>query len=365
MATVTTKKSSAPRKLPDIKWGHNNHALIWALLTEIEKPKNRPLFFGRVNANDNTTGDSKANVCKRLAEAIFPEECKIDAVGMGKRVKAKIEALFKEYKKHSARLRLTGEGVMGHGDGENDPDPSRVPDDSTTGTRLDFYIHANGPDENTPERAKNIWDEITATFPFFPHLHQSLGTRPNVGPIVVATPLGPNGGQTVWLQPPTGNNTVNESNIDPVLLQEDRDCSAADHAQVTDVTPVVPHAPTRGPKGSSALRTAYEKASRTQLVPQKRSIAETMLEMAQGNMRIMQNKAEQELGLAKRNMLLEELKLGVWTPDEYKRKVRRLDQRTERRSDPLPLSPTKKVNNRASSPDWDSNLPSSDPPFEV
>ncbi|RXW25843.1 hypothetical protein EST38_g118 [Candolleomyces aberdarensis] len=304
MATVTTKKSSALRKHPDIKWGHNNHALIWALLTEIEKPENRPLFFGRVNVNDNTTGDSKAKVCKRLAKAIFLEECKIDAVGMGKRVKAKIEVLFKEYKKHSARLCLTGKGVMGHGDGENDPDPSRVPDDSTTGTRLDFYIHANGPDENTPERAKNIWGTLFVSI-------VSLGTRPNVVPIVVATPLGPNRGQTVWLQPPTGNNTVDESNIDPVLLQEDRDHSAADHAQVTDITPVVPHAPTRGPKGSSALRTAYEKASRTQLVPQKRSIAETMLKMAQGNMRIMQNKAEKELGLAKHNMLLEELKLGV------------------------------------------------------
>jgi hypothetical protein len=48
-------------------------------------------------------------------------------------------------------------------------------------------------------------------FPFFPCLHAILASCPNVTPICITTPLGPNGHSTVWYQPP-------DHVIDPQLL---------------------------------------------------------------------------------------------------------------------------------------------------
>ena len=60
-------------------------------------------------------------------------------------------------------------------------------------------------------------DEIEKEFIFFPTLHRIFASRPNVTPIVITTGVGPNGPKTVWIQPPGDN-----SNIDPILLNEDR-----------------------------------------------------------------------------------------------------------------------------------------------
>ncbi|KAF9004394.1 hypothetical protein BDQ17DRAFT_1223833, partial [Cyathus striatus] len=80
---------------------------------------------------------------------------------MGNRVKMKIDGLFTLYKTHEKCLQLTGEGI-GNSDQE---DSSQGP------VTLQFYIQVNGPDENTPLAAVNIWDEIVSSFPFFPCLH--------------------------------------------------------------------------------------------------------------------------------------------------------------------------------------------------
>ena len=65
-------------------------------------------------------------------------------------------------------------------------------------------------------------DEIEKEFIFFPALHRIFASRPNVTPIVITTGVGPHGPKTTWIQPPGDN-----SNIDPVLLNEDRNCMAA------------------------------------------------------------------------------------------------------------------------------------------
>ncbi|KAF8990349.1 hypothetical protein BDQ17DRAFT_1222666, partial [Cyathus striatus] len=145
-------------KIPVIKWAKNDYELTWALLTQLELPANHTLFFGKANKSDNTTGDTKLKVTKCIAEVLFPAECKISATAMGHRVRQKVEQLFTTYKLHVKCLRCTGEGV---GDKDN------VPSEPTH----DFYVTAQGPDENTPQEAVNIWEEIIAEFPFFPQLH--------------------------------------------------------------------------------------------------------------------------------------------------------------------------------------------------
>ncbi|KAF8988002.1 hypothetical protein BDQ17DRAFT_1222407, partial [Cyathus striatus] len=166
-----------------LSWAKDNYKLTWDLLTELEKPANHPYFFGKVNKTDNTPKDTKSKVIKRVAQAILPKEYDLNPNTISNRVKVKVDSLFSTYKTHEKHLWCTGEGV---GDQENAPPGT---------TTLQFYVPAQGPDENTPY-------EIVSDFPFFPRLHRHLCTQPNIVPIVVATPLGPCGAQTTWFQSP-------------------------------------------------------------------------------------------------------------------------------------------------------------------
>ena len=58
-----------------------------------------------------------------------------------------VSSLTKTYKRHAVKLRTTGNGVREEGDN----------DGSDSEEYCNFYIGADGPDENTSDEAKNIW----------------------------------------------------------------------------------------------------------------------------------------------------------------------------------------------------------------
>src|ERR1700761_3403844 len=90
--------------------------------------------------------------------------------------------LQKTFKTHMKRLRRTGEGVS--------------PNDSVY-----YYIDRAGPDHDTPEPARNIWEEITASFKWFPTLYRHWHGRPNLVPICATTAITPSRGpQTILIQ---------------------------------------------------------------------------------------------------------------------------------------------------------------------
>ena len=97
---------NASKKIPDIRWNNNSGALTWKLIAELDK---LPAYFFRKGRKNgcawfltwyscniltyfkNTRPDSRAKVCKCIAEAILPEYAQIDVKGMRNRVKTKIE----------------------------------------------------------------------------------------------------------------------------------------------------------------------------------------------------------------------------------------------------------------------------------
>ncbi|KIJ10966.1 hypothetical protein PAXINDRAFT_85269, partial [Paxillus involutus ATCC 200175] len=98
--------------------------------------------------------------------------------------------LAKVYKQHAKRLTVTGEGIG--------PDSEDGADETCR-----CFIEAAGPNESTPEEARNIWDNIIFQFPFFPDLHCIWATKPNKNSIVVTTGVGPSGKRTLIMQPLT------------------------------------------------------------------------------------------------------------------------------------------------------------------
>jgi hypothetical protein len=119
--------------------------------------------------------------------------------------------LEKAFKGHAARLKKTGEGVQ---------EP--------------YYIAPNGPDHDTDGRTKNIWEDITNRFEFFPDLWKVWCTKPNLVPVCITTGIGPNGPQTILIQkaaPPSS--------------------SASTPSSVAPETPSTPSSTDPGPLGST------------------------------------------------------------------------------------------------------------------
>ncbi|KAG5649379.1 hypothetical protein H0H81_004193 [Sphagnurus paluster] len=167
---------------------------------------------------------------------------------MGDCIKSKIEVLIKDYKKHSKRLIETGGGIR------NEPDENSGGDSAES--TLSFYIYSDGPNDETPDFARNLWDAIIAEFPFFPVLHRMFGARPNVVPILVSTGVGPNGGQTIWYQPP------DDSVIDPALRSSPQPITPPNLLQTPiPSSPVTPTPQAHPPKPSTNSRLALEKAA--------------------------------------------------------------------------------------------------------
>ncbi|KAL4077694.1 hypothetical protein J3A83DRAFT_4369041 [Scleroderma citrinum] len=119
--------------LQPIPWDTDDHALVWRLIAKITKPANLKVLCGKLKY-ENTL-------------VLLPELHSNDATATGDRIKGRYEGLAKVYKQHAKRLTITGEG--------NDPDS----EDGTDLQTCRHFIEAGGPNESTPEQAKNIWDK--------------------------------------------------------------------------------------------------------------------------------------------------------------------------------------------------------------
>ncbi|KAJ2925642.1 hypothetical protein H1R20_g11452, partial [Candolleomyces eurysporus] len=326
-----TSATTAKPKLPEINWTANNYEMLHKLLTETEKPENRSVFYGKENKDDNTSGDSKNKVCKRIAEAIVPELFVQNPTAITKRITTKIKNVYSTYKELSMRLRKTGEGLGGQ-------------DSQLGGTQLDFYISADGPDDTTPVEAKNLWDQLVAELPVFPRLHRLLGARPNVVPIVVTTPMGPNSQETIWHQRPDCPAVINDENIDPVLREEQARqeqlnvnppppprTTPAFAAVITNTVQTPPPSTlppatpvTRAPKPSSGIAKAFQKASST--IPQKRNhtAVDQLVDVQRDAVNMMHQNNMMKNANDTRAQLLAEYQAGIWTVAQYKRQLRKL-----------------------------------------
>ncbi|KAF8152528.1 hypothetical protein B0H34DRAFT_120095 [Crassisporium funariophilum] len=345
-------------KIPDIPWADNENPLTWALLTELKVDKNYKVIFGKKDKNKNTSGERKVTVFKRIGEKILPELFAVDPTVIGDCVKSKVEFLVRTYWKHHRKLWQTGGGVQADG---NDDEPSQEPNQEGA---LDFYIPPTGPDETTPAAAKNLWEQIEKEFPPFPRLHVILSTCPNVVPIVVTTTLVPEGHSLVtWYQAPSGSST--EPQADETLLQpalpsqpmipqpvlapqpvEPTKPAVPTGALATSPgaaprmfgtplinTPATPTPPpqTCAPKPSTVSQESLEKARAfIQKAPAKRSLGETLLDIQRENLEALRSKATEELAVKKCGQLIEELKLGIWSREEYIEMISELESPQKR-----------------------------------
>ncbi|THU80169.1 hypothetical protein K435DRAFT_696237, partial [Dendrothele bispora CBS 962.96] len=119
---------------------------VWALIGEIKKAKNLKVLYG-TKEGENTSGDTKSTVYNRLAERLDPTRWAADRKKTADRIKHKLGKLETDFKKAVKRLKKTGEGIEEW-----------------------YQIQATGPDHDTDPVAKNIWQEITKSNPFFEEL---------------------------------------------------------------------------------------------------------------------------------------------------------------------------------------------------
>lgn len=133
--------------LPDVPWAANHETLTWALLTELEKPENNRVLFGKTSKKENTSGDNKAAVCRRIAKAIIPDFATQDLALASDRIKNKIYVMTKIYLKHAKRLQGASSGVC----------YDETSDNSEQSQLLEFYINVDGPNANTLAEVQNIW----------------------------------------------------------------------------------------------------------------------------------------------------------------------------------------------------------------
>ncbi|KAF7349806.1 hypothetical protein MVEN_01280800 [Mycena venus] len=225
-AAAGRKKAAkqAEPALPQIKWTADKGALTWALIAQMEVKENRLVLFGKESKDENTSGDSKIAVYKRIGGEILPELFARSPNALAKRVKCKAEGLVDTYKKLAKKLQVTGGGLQNNDDNDGKSSPhdhegNENDDDDGDGVHqfLACYISAEGPDHDTTPRARNLWESITMEFKYFPALHRFLAARSNIVPPVITTGDGPDGRKVVHLQPPTQRHTNEDDFIDPSL----------------------------------------------------------------------------------------------------------------------------------------------------
>ncbi|KAJ3747951.1 hypothetical protein DFH05DRAFT_1458195 [Lentinula detonsa] len=150
---------------------------VWKLINLLKSPQNFKVLYGHAS-EDNSSGDTKHVVHLRIATALFEESAlEKDKGKIASRVKNKITWLENTFKKKVKELKKTGNGVEEY-----------------------YQISATGPDHDTEDRAKSIWERIVKEFKYFPDLYRVWCTKPNLVPICATTGVGPNGGEFVLIQ---------------------------------------------------------------------------------------------------------------------------------------------------------------------
>ncbi|KAF8953368.1 hypothetical protein BDZ97DRAFT_1929729 [Flammula alnicola] len=276
MPHVAANKSEKAVKpcIPDINWAANKSSLIWGLLAEIEKDVNYRVLYGKKDTAGNTSGETKVTIYNRIAEATL-----LDMFAL---------------------------------------DPSMVHD--------------------------HVKKQIEKEFVFFPMLHCIFASCPNVTPIIVTTALGLQGQKTVWYQPPDDN-----GNIDPKLLKESvtltaghltpqrewsfgNDAAAIVNANVQGPKPASQGmenidksktpGPQRGLKPSSASHDAFENSRKVVTkLPQKRSLADTLMEIQRENLTTQKAQNQNHINLELHKQIIDKLKAGLWTIEQAQERI--------------------------------------------
>ncbi|KDQ17749.1 hypothetical protein BOTBODRAFT_646914 [Botryobasidium botryosum FD-172 SS1] len=307
--TTQPKPTSIPMQL---LWSANNSEKVYLFLGELEKPEHYKLFFGKKDKNEaslpyNTSGVSKTGAFKTLAQAVWPEYYAINPTILGARMKNKFDSLTSKYKEKAQLLRQTGGGI----------DPA---EQSTQGTENDspnsYYIPAAGPQDDTPQEAKNLWDKIIQEFEFFPRLHNLMCARPNVIPICLSTGVGPKGKETVFIQP--RNPDLAGNGTSPEKLSSDAPASS-------------PSKPGRAPKESTFLGVNPIGGKR-----EKRRFEE-LLTSSLDAARLQQSLAQARTqDIEERKLLFEQYKEGLITKEEHNELVAEINHAAKQRAgDPL------------------------------
>ncbi|EDR10153.1 uncharacterized protein LACBIDRAFT_318208 [Laccaria bicolor S238N-H82] len=344
-------------KILDIPWAENDDRLVWEFITECEKDVNYKVLFGKKEIRENTSGDSKITMFKRIAKVIMPDLFAVDGTTIDQNIP-------------KARCSTSTGGGLEDENCENSQEE-----------HMKYYIPGEGPNDTTPVDALNLWQQIEKDFKFFPRLHKIFATCPNVTPIVVTTVLGPQGRKTVWFQPPndTADSTAGSA-VDlaplstpacrpthtfgtdvtqaivnangtpvPVELPQKADTRPPVSTDTqppisTDARPPV-SAGKRAPKSSAISQEAINKARlNIEKVPQKHTLLDTLLDMQEKNNKMWSDEAKEKLLIQKRAHLLDEFKLGIYDRETYLEKKAELEGGSP---------PAKCQNMRQFSPDWD------------
>ncbi|KAG8732870.1 hypothetical protein FRC11_010369 [Ceratobasidium sp. 423] len=209
--TARSSKSQKPR----------SETFVWSIATTehalqlANEDRNSIVLRGK-QSSQGTMGETKKTVSERIASEVMPELYAKDPIGVGKKVWSKLDSLIKEYRVQAKRLTSTGSGIGDDSLSGKESGAEEMPQEHGPGlqqVQLSYYIKPDGPDDSTPDGAKNIWasatEKIKQDFRWFPKMHAILCTRPNSVPIAVTTGLGPTGPQMVFHQPPS------ESHLSP------------------------------------------------------------------------------------------------------------------------------------------------------
>jgi hypothetical protein len=97
-------------KLPEIPWARDDHKLVWEFINQLEKDANYKVLFGKKDPSEvnhyvrvgfladirfqNTSGDSRISVFKRIGEAILPAMHALDSGKVADRLKGQLERYY-------------------------------------------------------------------------------------------------------------------------------------------------------------------------------------------------------------------------------------------------------------------------------
>ncbi|KAF8900242.1 hypothetical protein CPB84DRAFT_1847304 [Gymnopilus junonius] len=264
--------------LPTIPWTANKSELIYKLLTELAKKGNHVALYG-VQKGNKTIGSSKSKVHKEIASVLFPELFSGNEEVLASRVKGKIEDLYSRYKKELKRITVTGGGIGGN---DEDPAQSESQEDSVS-----YFIGADGPDDATPSKARNIWEKINRTFPFFAEMHRYLCSRPNAIPPLVTTGVGPAGRSVVQFQP------IGEEPLQVLASMELTEPQLVTNNSVPPTMPVHSSASAEPPKATQVQVTAKKRSAKASSFV----ITDAAVEKAKSSIQHVQKKTfEEQLG---------------------------------------------------------------------
>ncbi|KAG1848902.1 hypothetical protein F4604DRAFT_1687605 [Suillus subluteus] len=322
-------KKQAGLAIPEIDWIMD---LTWKLLAEAKESENRKTLLGK-KKDENTLKDTKIAVFKHIGSVILTDSYALNPDTVGDRVKKQFYYLVNRYKHHARRLRTTGEGIQ--------DDPGYEPDKE----HFDHYVLMSGPDDSTLKHIKSIWDEIILKFPYFPELHCMLPTHPNVTPIVITTGVSPTGKKTVDYQAPSKDENEGHPTSPQVFsttqLQQIRTLQEALDA-ASGTSPLSPSfldsfppsldfdesekenflLPATLKQASDAIEKGKQHISK---LPKKQTFEDVLANLQQANLKSINDRAQDEINLKKRQLLLEEFKAGIWEVEEYRMKLQELN----------------------------------------